>query len=179
MTFRSAMIGAVLTPIIAATAQAEIRIYQDAGGHIEYYLDMFARVRDSGEKIVIDGTCKSACTLVLGAVPRDRICVTPRAKLGFHAAYVFDSWGRAVMSPEDTGVLWANYPQPIRNWLTQHGGLTVKMIYLSGRELRSIYPPCGVPAGTGERVVHAEIHPARAETKSINATPEEGAAPDE
>jgi hypothetical protein len=173
MKFRSAVTGAVLALVVATAARADIRIYQDAGGHIDYYLDMFARVRDSGEKIVIDGTCKSACTLVLGAVPRDRICVTSRAKLGFHAAYVFDSWGRAVMSPEDTAVLWANYPQPIRNWLTQHGGLTVRMIYLSGRELRSIYPPCGVPAETGQRVAHGEIHPAQAETKSIIATPEE------
>ena len=35
--------------------------------------------------------CASACTIVLGAVPRDRICLTPNASLGFHAAYDRDT----------------------------------------------------------------------------------------
>ena len=34
------------------------------------------------------------CTLVLSAIPRSRICVTSRASLGFHAARVFDLFGR-------------------------------------------------------------------------------------
>ena len=33
------------------------------------------------------GICNSACTLVLGIVPLNRICATPRASLGFHQAY--------------------------------------------------------------------------------------------
>ena len=37
---------------------------------------------------MIDGACLSACTLVLGIVPRERICVTQRAMLGFHAAWM-------------------------------------------------------------------------------------------
>ena len=39
----------------------------------------------SGEKVIIDGPCLSACTLVLSTVPSNRICVTKRAVLGFHA----------------------------------------------------------------------------------------------
>ena len=173
MKFRSATTAAMLWLGVATAAHADIRIYQDAGGRIDYYLDMFARVRDSGERVVIDGTCKSACTLVLGAMPRDRICVTARANLGFHAAYVFDPWGRAVMSPKDTAVLWANYPPPIRNWLTRHGGLTVRMIYLSGPALMSMYPPCAAPVGD-RHVAHSQIEAERAATTmSIFAPPEE------
>jgi hypothetical protein len=37
--------------------------------------------------VIIDGFCASACTIVLGTVPHDKICVTFRAKLGFHAAW--------------------------------------------------------------------------------------------
>ena len=32
---------------------------------------------------MIDGRCLSACTLVRGVIPRERICVTRRARLGF------------------------------------------------------------------------------------------------
>jgi hypothetical protein len=37
--------------------------------------------------VAIDGTCASACTLLLGVIPHNRICVTPRAVLAFHAAW--------------------------------------------------------------------------------------------
>ena len=45
------------------------------------------KIRDRGERVIIDGICNSACTLVLGIVPLNKICVTPKASLGFHAAY--------------------------------------------------------------------------------------------
>src|SRR2546430_12063950 len=41
--------------------------------------------------VVIAGTCVSACTMVLGLVPTDRICATSNAVLGFHAAWMFDN----------------------------------------------------------------------------------------
>ena len=40
----------------------------------------------NGTDVVIDGKCLSACTMVLGLVPSKQICVTPRARFGFHAA---------------------------------------------------------------------------------------------
>ena len=39
-------------------------------------------------------------------------------------------------------MLWANYPEPVRDWITRHGGLTRRVIYLRGRELKEMYPPC-------------------------------------
>ena len=59
------------------------------GGAVDAYLAAFARVRQSGERVVIDGPCLSACTLVLTTIPRSRICVTRRAVLGFHAPQWF------------------------------------------------------------------------------------------
>ena len=70
----------------ATAASAEMRIQRDFGGRIGHYLDRYAMVRASGQRVVIDGACLSACTLVLAVVPAERICVTPRAILGFHAA---------------------------------------------------------------------------------------------
>ena len=74
--------------------RAEVRILASPGGQVGPFLDLFDRVRASGERVVIDGPCLSACTLVLSTVPNDRICVTRRAVLGFHAARSIDQRGR-------------------------------------------------------------------------------------
>ena len=66
-------------------AQADVRILSSPGGAVDAYLAAFSRVRQSGERVIIDGPCLSACTLVLSTIPRNRICVTRRAVLGFHA----------------------------------------------------------------------------------------------
>jgi hypothetical protein len=99
-------------------------------------------VRDSGERVIVDGSCLSACTLVLGTVPRERICVTRRANFGFHAAWNFAPGGGPVFSPEGTRLLWEVYPPEVRQWITRHGGLTPRMIFLRGRQLSAMYPSC-------------------------------------
>ena len=60
---------------------------------------------------MIDGACLSACTLVLGIVPRERICVTQRAMLGFHAAWMPGPAGKPVPSAVGTQALWEVYPR--------------------------------------------------------------------
>src|SRR5690349_20949452 len=100
----------VSTLIGATSASAQFRIAEDRGGQIGSYLQQFAAVRDSGSRVVIDGACLSACTLVLGTVPKERICVTSRANLGFHAAWNLASNGRQVFSNEGTQLLWESYP---------------------------------------------------------------------
>ena len=79
--------GLVASAISTSSARAEMRITADSGGRIIDYADRFLQVRASGEQVVIDGTCLSACTLVIGMLPRDRFCATPNAVLGFHAAW--------------------------------------------------------------------------------------------
>ena len=74
-------------------ALAEVLIEGSSGGEIGSFLDFFSVLRHSGERVVIDGPCYSACTLVLSTIPRDRICVTRRAVLGFHAARLVDQDG--------------------------------------------------------------------------------------
>src|SRR5258708_9013817 len=91
---------ALLTLVLASPAAAEVRILASPGGEVGSFLDLFERVRASGERVVIDGPCLSACTLVLSAVPNERICVTRRAVLGFHAARSMDSPRRMYAEPE-------------------------------------------------------------------------------
>ncbi|HET7680442.1 MAG TPA: hypothetical protein VFK79_09950 [Xanthobacteraceae bacterium] len=151
----AALILAVATLGGVSSASAQFRIAEDRGGQIGPYLQQFAMVRDSGSRVIIDGTCLSACTLVLGTVPKDRICVTSRANLGFHAAWNLAPGGRTVYSAEGTRLLWEIYPTQIRNWINRHGGLKRQMIYLRGKELASMYATCDSPtqvAGSGSNV---------------------------
>jgi len=141
-----ALMGALAALLCVASASATVRIHSDPGGRIDEYLNKYDLVRLSGQRVIVDGVCNSACTLVLGAVPRDRICVTEQASLGFHAAWEPDSQGRPVRSPAWTRVLWRNYPRPIRNWIARHGGLTPHMIFLRGHELTALYPLCTTSA---------------------------------
>jgi hypothetical protein len=123
-------------------SNATVRIAQDPGGRIETYVGKYQGVRSSGERVIIDGSCVSACTIVLGTVPHDRICVTSRARLGFHAAWDPDSSGRKITNLQATQTLYSMYPFEVRRWIDQRGGLTPRMIFLGGRELASMFRPC-------------------------------------
>lgn len=128
--------------MLATSANATVWIQSDTGGRIEDYLSRYRTARASNELIVIDGSCLSACTLVLGIVPRSRICVTERATLGFHSAWEPDDHGRAVPSARWTRVVWNTLPGAIQHWIAQRGGLRSEMLFLRGRELASLYPAC-------------------------------------
>jgi hypothetical protein len=123
-------------------AFAEMRILASPGGRVGYFVEFFDRVRASGEPVIIDGPCLSACTLVLSIVPNQRICVTRRAVLGFHGAFSFDAHGRAVGDPEASAAVLEAYPAPIRDWIRRRGGLTKRSLMLRGRELAAMYPRC-------------------------------------
>jgi hypothetical protein len=143
-TFSIVALAAALT---ISPASATIRIAGDSGGQIAAYLQRHEAMRQSGERVVIDGPCLSACTMVLGAIARNRICVTSRALLGFHAAYDLDQSGKHVTNLGGTSFLMDHYPQQVRNWIAQRGGLSRQMIYLSGRGLASMYASCDSLAG--------------------------------
>jgi hypothetical protein len=91
---------------------------------------------------VIDGPCLSACTLVLSMVPGERICVTRRAVLGFHAARSIDRRGRTSAEPEASQAVLEAYPTAVRSWISRRGGLSSRLLLLRGRELAAIYPKC-------------------------------------
>ena len=139
---KTVFLAAVLGGLILPPAQAEIRILGSAGGQVGPFLDLFERVRASGERVVIDGPCLSACTLVLSMVPNDRICVTRRAILGFHAARSIDPRGRIYAEPQASELVLEAYPSAVRGWIRHRGGLTSRLLLLRGRELAAIFPSC-------------------------------------
>ena len=68
--------------------------------------------------------------------------MTSRARLGFHAAWDPGYKGRKIINSEATQSLYSMYPFEVRHWIDQRGGLTPRMIFLSGRELAAMYRPC-------------------------------------
>jgi hypothetical protein len=146
MRFVTGLLAAVLLLGGVGASHAVVRIGEDRGGRIGTYVDKYQGLRSSGEMVIIDGLCASACTIVLGAVPRERICVTSHANLGFHAAWDLGANGRAVTNPEATQMLYSMYPSQVKRWIAQRGGLTPHMIFLRGKELQSMYKPCYLDA---------------------------------
>jgi hypothetical protein len=141
MRIAALILGAALAALTVSSASSAVRIREDVGGQIGPYLEALTELRDSGENVIIDGPCLSACTMVLGVIPRERICVTRRAKLGFHAAWHPGENGPVTSRPA-TKLLMDIYPEEVRTWIKSRGGLSRKLIVLSGRELAAMYPTC-------------------------------------
>src|SRR5438105_13945378 len=100
MKFVTGLLAAVLLLAGVGASHAVVRIADDRGGRIGTYVNKYQGLRSSGDSVVIDGLCASACTIVLGAVPHHKICVTSRATLGFHAACDFAANGRTITDRE-------------------------------------------------------------------------------
>jgi hypothetical protein len=145
----------------ASSASATMLIAEDRGGQIGHYLQAFAMLRSSGEHVVVDGNCLSACTLVLGLIPRNRICATERARFGFHAAWMPDADGRPVTSSMGTQALWNIYPGQVRRWINRHGGLSRRMIYMQGHDLAGIVATCG------DATAHRQAHLTRSAHRAL------------
>jgi len=143
MKWQAVLAGAIASVLLVAVAAADERIYRDPGGEVASYLRKYEQMNASGERLIIDGPCLSACTLFSAMIPRDRVCVTRRAVLGFHAASYYDDARRSLVpTRRGTQLVMQIYPPEIRRWIVRHGGLKPWLIALRGRELASIYDTC-------------------------------------
>jgi hypothetical protein len=143
MKWQSIAAGTLASVFFACGASAEVRISDDPGGEVSSYVQKFQQMRATGEHIVIDGPCLSACTLLTGIIPRDRVCVTSRAELGFHAASYYNDASRSLVpTKEGSRVVMQLYPPVIRAWIVRHGGLTPTLKFMRGRDLTALYRTC-------------------------------------
>lgn len=148
---------------LSTSASAAVLIGGDNGGRMDDYWTRFRKLRNSGEAVVINGTCNSACTMVLGMVPPERICATPNAVLGFHAAWEFSRSGARITSRSGTRELMKTYPSAVRTWITRHGGLTRGMKFMRGADLSAIIAPCspGIRAAATSATRRGSVREAR------------------
>jgi len=141
-TLMKTLLLLVAIVVTAVPADAVVRVRYNMGGLMTSFEADLSNMRWRGEKFVIDGPCYSACTMALGALPRDQVCVTPRAVLGFHSAWNFDLSGRRVTNYVATQELRNTYPPEINRWIDLHGGLEPRLKTLRGKALAALVPRC-------------------------------------
>jgi hypothetical protein len=117
MKTRSALVTIFLL-FALAPASSTVRIGNDGGGQIGAYLAKYRALKVSGERVEIDGACASACTMLLGIIPRNRLCVTPRASLVFHSAW--DIEGDQAVTADANRILWSTYPEAFISSASKH-----------------------------------------------------------
>ena len=136
------IIAALLCALAFPVQASEFVITSDPGGAINDFIDRYNAIRLSGGSVKIDGMCLSACALVT-MLPREKICVTPAAVLGFHSAYT----GHGSFSSQSTGVMWFLYPRAVRELIKAKGwdGLSehTDFVFVEHDELRRLYRDCG------------------------------------
>jgi hypothetical protein len=143
--FKITGLTVILAALAASPAAADYRITRDHGGLVEQYKEKYERIKAKGERVIIDGICNSACTLVFGIVPLNKICVTPRASIGVHEAYLDKRWtgGIRIASSSGTADLMSYYPPSLKQWIARNGGLTPQMKKLkNGVPLWEVIDPC-------------------------------------
>lgn len=113
-----------------------IVIEQDLGGRVGDYIMAAQAARKAGARVQIVGPCASSCT-IWTSLPPERVCVGPRAGLGFHRT----NPGMGDAAASDI-VLLTYYPGAVKRWLAEGGGLTSDVRWLFGSRLRAMFAPC-------------------------------------
>src|SRR5258708_40325160 len=77
----------------------------------------------------------------------NKICVTPKASLGFHQAY-YDkafTFGMKVTSLEGTSDLMSYYPDSVKDWIRRNGGLATATQKI--KNAAGLFRPRAAPRG--------------------------------
>jgi hypothetical protein len=119
--------------VLPSVALAEtINVFDNHGGSVARYDAHWAGLAARGVNVRIVGPCQSACTVLLGHIPRSRICVTPQASFGFHLAHLQSA----------TATLWSAYSADIRGWIKRHGGLRKDFIWMRAPDIYRYFKKC-------------------------------------
>jgi hypothetical protein len=121
-----------LAMTVPAARAETIDVNDNHGGRVAEYDRQWAGNALRGVSVRIAGPCQSACTVLLGHIPRGRICVTPEARFGFHLAKL----------PQATARLWAAYPPDIKAWINAHGGLQADFIWMGAPDVFKYFRRC-------------------------------------
>lgn len=118
---------------MSSAAHAEvIDVSDNHGGSVANYRARWQVAAARGASVRVVGPCQSACTVLLGEIPRSRICVMPSAKFGFHLA----------KSANATATLRAAYEADITAWIDAHGGLRESFIWMHAPDTYKFFKKC-------------------------------------
>ena len=114
---------------LASSAQAssqKIVIYDGPGGRLDEADKCWLLIDFLGAEVEIRGSCRSACTLVMTRVRKERLCFSKEGSLAFHQARnrlspPEEKPPRWEPAPEATKVMVSRYPEDIQAWLASKG----------------------------------------------------------
>ena len=89
------------------------------GGRMDEHHQRYTDYRLAKTKVEVRGPCYSACTLVLGYVPVENLCIAEGAFMAFHAVRSKESGERMNY---DTWYAYNSMPPEIRWWIDDNGG---------------------------------------------------------
>ena len=129
----------ILSLLFVSPASATVKISDmDPGGSVSTYINYWTRVGQSGEQVIIDAPCMSACTFFLGLVPAKNVCMTPRASLGVHQVSSGD-----VPDPVFSAAFYRwIYPEWVQQWIKDHGGLQPDVMFMYPEDTKGHIPLC-------------------------------------
>lgn len=117
-----------------------IVIRHDEGGEVSKYAQRERAWEAQGRRIIVRGLCGSACTIYLKS---PYLCAEPTAQFAFHASHLQQGkLGAPVDDPESNSYMLQWYPSRIKEFLSSQGGLTTTPIFLEGRWMQQLVPPC-------------------------------------
>lgn len=125
----------VFDPVAQALNCGEPCIVNDNPGGNVYLFQLAADQVLAGarERVVIDGLCASACAYFADKA-RDRVCITPRAIMGFHKGKVAD---------DDRVRITLHHSPDIEQWVMRRGGYpSVGYLEMKFADAKKFWPVC-------------------------------------
>ncbi len=116
------------------------------GGEVKTFQAAARAVRRGARKlVVIDGPCLSAC-VIFADIARSKVCITSRAKFGFHKATMLAVYSYADGSTARVETLGRKDPphsRDIARWVRRKGGFPANgVLVMSYREARRFWRHC-------------------------------------
>lgn len=121
-------------PCLSATGPCVLR--EAPGGRVPEHLEQGRRFLREGRRVVVDGVCASACTMMIQE-NRVNTCVTRRAMLGYHK--ILNEYSDGWVGQHDH-----KFDQDVAEWLKEAGGTPRQpgVIYMPNEVARKIYGEC-------------------------------------
>jgi hypothetical protein len=133
MRVRQWLLAAILALVPSLASAETIDVHDDLGGFVFMYQAKWEKLAAQNVDVRVSGRCTSACTILMGYIPRKDICVTENGSFGFHLATMQFA----------TDQLWKAYPEDIRAWITKNGGLQfIKIMWLQAPEIFHYFKKC-------------------------------------
>lgn len=119
------------------SGRKSVSISNNSGGVIGSFALQAAEFQAAGTLVKFSGRCDSACTLFL-SLPREQTCIGPKAYFRFHAPSARSS--RLARTAQS--YMMANYPEWVRSWIEQKGGLSRLLFTMDYAYASRFIPSC-------------------------------------